>query len=395
MGRHILILNERDLDHPRAGGAEIHMFEVFGRLATAGDRVTMLCAGFRGGAAETTIAGVNVRRLGKTRRGYYLRIVSACRRYLAVERPDVLVEAHNKLPFLSPLYTRVPRLIIVHHLFGTTAFQQVPAPVAAVVVAAEWLIPRVYKGVSFIAISQSSRDDMVRRGLLPDRIRVVLCGVDHARYRVGDGTRAPQPLAVFVGRIETYKRLDVLLRAFGAVCDQGVDARLVIAGTGDALDRVRQLVDELDLGGRVDLPGFVTEEEKVRLLQQAHAVVQPSDKEGWGLTVIEANACGTPVIAADAPGLRDSVRDGETGLLVPPGDEAALAAALRRLFQDPALRERLGTNAVSWASGFRWDTAAQEIGAAIDAACGRCGGHAEPRSETELSLSIRSPERAK
>jgi len=390
MGRHILILNERDLDHPRAGGAEIHLFEVFGRLAAAGDRVTMLCAGFPGGERETTIAGVAVRRLGRTRYAYYPLVIGACRRYLATERPDVLVEAHNKLPFLSPLYSRIPRLVIVHHLFGTTAFQQVPAPVAVVVVVAEWLIPYLYRGVSFVAISESSRRDMIRRGLSPESVRVILCGVDHARYRPGDGKRAERPLAVFVGRIESYKRLDVLLRALGEVRAQGLDAHVAIVGTGDALPRVRALTRQLGLEGHVDLPGFVDEEEKVRWLRRAHVSVQPSEKEGWGLTVIEANACGTPVIAADAPGLRDSVRDGETGLLVPPGDEKALAAALVRVFCDVELRERLSAGAIEWAGRFRWDDAAAGIGEAIDAACGRLGSGGGPLPDTRLSLAIRS-----
>ena len=226
MGRHVLILNERDLDHPRAGGAEIHLFEVFGRLAQAGDRVTMLCAGFPGGAPQTTIAGVAVRRLGTATYAYYARVAGAARRYIAAEHPDVLVEAHNKLPFLSPLYTRIRRLVIVHHLFGTTAFQQVAPPVAAAVLAAESLIPRLYRGVPFVAISESSRRDMLRRGLSPEAVRVVLCGVDHNRYRVADTPLPARRLAVFVGRIEAYKRLDVLLRAFHEVRRRGLDAHL-------------------------------------------------------------------------------------------------------------------------------------------------------------------------
>jgi glycosyltransferase involved in cell wall biosynthesis len=394
MGRHVLILNERDLEHPRAGGAEIHLFEVFGRLAQAGDRVTMLCAGFPGGAPETTIAGVAVRRLGSTAYAYYARVAVAARRYIAAERPDVLVEAHNKLPFLSPLYTRIRRLVIVHHLFGTTAFQQVAPPVAAAVLAAESLIPHLYRGVPFVAISESSRRDMLRRGLSPEAVRVVLCGVDHIRYRVADTPLPARRLAVFVGRIEAYKRLDVLLHAFHEVRRRGLDAYLAILGTGDALPRVRALVRELGLEGWVDVPGFVAEDEKVRLLQQAHVVVQPSDKEGWGLTVIEANACGTPVIAADAPGLRDSVRDEETGLLVPPGDAPALAGAMLRVLGDAELRARLARSAIEWASRFRWENAAAEIGEAIDAACGQVGRTREPLPETDLSLSIRSPEKS-
>jgi glycosyltransferase involved in cell wall biosynthesis len=392
MGRHVLILNERDLHHPRAGGAEIHLFEIFGRLAAAGDRVTMLCAGFPGAAAEEEIAGVAVRRLGG-QYTYYAQVGPACRRYLARERPDVLVEAHNKLPFFAPLYTRVPCLVIVHHLFGTTAFRQVPLPIALAVVTAEALIPWVYRGVDFIAISDSSRDDMVRRGLPAERIRVVFPGVDQARHRPAPEARAPAPLVGFVGRIEWYKRLDVLVRAVAAVRREGIDARLVIAGTGEALARIRDLARELGIAAHVDLPGFVDEEEKVRLLQRAHVVVNPSEKEGWGLTVIEANACGTPVIAAAVPGLRDSVRDGETGLLVPPRDEQALAAALARVLDDGALRARLARGALAWAQRFRWETAAEEVGAALDGACGRVPrAAAEPLAAPGLPITLRSPE---
>ena len=388
MSRHVLVLNERDLDNPRAGGAEIHLFEIFGRLAAAGDRVTMLCAGFPGGAAEATIAGVHVRRLGGNRLGYYTQAVQACRAYIARERPDVLVEALNKMPFLAPLYTRIPLVAVVHHLFGTTAFQQVPAPVAAAVVGAEWLIPRLYRRATFVAISDSSRDDMVERGIPASAIRVVLCGVDHARYRPDPSVRDPRPLIVFVGRLERYKRLDVLVDAVAEVRRGGVDAHAVIAGTGDALDAVRAQVRALGLEACVGVPGFVDEAEKVRLLQAAHVAVQPSEKEGWGLTVIEANACGTPCVAAAVPGLRDSVRDGETGLLVPVRDAHALAASLGRVLRDDALRARLAAGALAWAARFRWEDAAAAVGETLDEACGRA--HA-PVAAQSLSLKLRAP----
>jgi glycosyltransferase involved in cell wall biosynthesis len=375
MSRHVLILNERDMEHPRAGGAEIHLFEIFGRLAAAGDRVTMLCAGFPGCAPEATIAGVRVRRLGR-QFSYYARVVPAYRRYVARERPDVVVEAHNKLPFFTPLFVRAPRLVIVHHLFGTTAFRQVSPPIATAVVLAEAAIPLVYRRTPFVAISDSSRDDLVRRGLPAAAIRVVVPGVDHDRYRPAPEARDPRPLVVFVGRIEPYKRLDLVLHALARVRRAGVDARLVVVGTGEALPRLRALATELGLDGAVELAGFVSEEEKVRWLQRAHVVVQPSEKEGWGLTVIEANACGTPVIATAVPGLRDSVREGETGLLVPAGSAEALAAALTRLLGDAELRARLEAGALAWAGRFRWDAAAEEVGAALDAAReGRFGWH--------------------
>ena len=300
----------------------------------------------------------------------------------------MLVEALNKMPFLSPLYTRLPLVAIVHHLFGTTAFQQVPAPVAAAVVGAEWLIPRLYRRATFVAISDSSRDDMVARGIPGSAIRVVLCGVDHARYRPDASARDPRPLIVFVGRLERYKRLDVLLEAVAALRRGGLDARAVIAGAGDALDAVRAQARALGLADCVAVPGFVDEAEKVRLLQAAHVAVQPSEKEGWGLTVIEANACGTPCVAAAVPGLRDSVRDGETGLLVPPRDPETLAASLGRVLRDDALRARLAAGALAWAARFNWEDAAAAVGETLDLACGRT--HARVVA-APLSLKLRAP----
>ena len=105
----------------------------------------------------------------------------------------------------------------------------------------------------------------------------------------------------------------------------------------------------------VEFLGFLPGAEKVRRLQSSWAVVQPSPKEGWGLTVVEASACGTAVVASDAPGLRDSVRRDETGLLVPYGDDAALASALVRVLTDPELRARFGAAGVAWAARFQWD----------------------------------------
>jgi len=141
-----------------------------------------------------------------------------------------------------------------------------------------------------------------------------------------------------------------------------------VAGSGTGIDALRAHVARRGLGARVELLGFVDEDTKVRLLREAHVVATASQKEGWGLTVLEGAACGTPSVAFDVPGLRDAIRDGETGILVPGDDTLALASALRRVLTDGALRERLGAGAIAWAGRFTWDGAAAEIGALIDAA---------------------------
>jgi len=365
MSRRLLVLNERDPRHPQAGGAEVHLREIFGRLAADGDAVTLLASGFPGAPSEEEVGGLRVVRLGPRPR-YYARVPAAYRRLRAEAPFDVVVEDLNKFPFFARLWVREPLVVLAHHFFGRTAFRQTAAPLAAALVAAEWLVPRLYRGLPVVAVSASTRDELVRGGLAPADVRVVPNGVDHRRYLPGPGPRAPAPTVLALGRVEPYKRTELLVDAVAAL----PDVRLVIAGTGTGLAAVRARVAARGVADRVALRGFVAEDEKLRLLQTAHVVAAASEKEGWGLTILEAAACGTPAVASDVPGLRDAVRDGETGLLVPAGNAAALAHALGHVLGDAALRTRLSAGAVRWASGFDWDAAAAEVSAVLDVARG-------------------------
>lgn len=360
-GRRILVLNERDLRHPQAGGAEVHCFEIFGRLAAAGDGVTLVASGFPGGAPEEMIDGIRVIRLGN-RVSYY---THAPRAYLRLRREatiDLVVEDLNKFPFFARLWVREPLVVLAHHLFGRTAFRQVPLPIAIATYVAERLVPRLYRGVPVVLYSPSTRDELVRGGLRPRDLHLVPIGLDHGRYHPGAQSLASVPTVLALGRMEPYKRIELLVDAIAEL--HGV--RLVVAGTGTGTEAVRARVIARGIGDRVELRGFVNEDEKVRLLQTSHVIASASEKEGWGLTVLEAAACGTPAVTTDAPGLRDAVRDGETGLLVPPGDVAALAHALARVLGDPALRARLGAAALRMASEFDWDSAAARVSAILD-----------------------------
>jgi glycosyltransferase involved in cell wall biosynthesis len=363
VSRSLLVLNERDPHHPQAGGAEVHLVEVFRRLAAAGDRVTLLASGFPGAAPRERVEGLDVVRLGN-RYTYYALLPGAYRAERRTAPPDVVIEDLNKFPYFARLWVREPVVVIAHHLFGRTAFRQVAAPVALATVVAEWLVPRVYRGLPVIAVSPSTRDELCAGGMRPEDVRVIPNGLDHARYRPGSGPRAAEPTVLALGRVEPYKRTELLVDAVAAL--PGV--RLVVAGVGTGLAAVEARVVACGVRDRVTLAGFVDEEEKVRLLQTAHVVASASEKEGWGLTVLEAAACGTPAVARDAPGLRDAVRDGETGLLVRGGEAGAFTAALRAVLFDAGLRERLGAGAVRWAARFRWDAIAAEVSGVLDQA---------------------------
>ena len=363
----ILVVNWQDRENPDGGGAETHLHETFKRLAAAGDEVTLLVSGWRGAAPRVELDGLDVHRTG----GRYTFSMAApryFRRHLRDSPFDVVVEDLNKVPLFTPYWVPAPPVLLVHHLFGTTAFKEASVPVAAATWILERPVPRVFRGVPTIAVSESTADDLVRRGFERQRITVIPNGIETDRYPVGSpSARYEEPTLLFVGRLKRYKGIDLILEACAQITRSGMPVRFLVAGRGDDEDRLRAIRDRLGLGDAVQFRGFVTEDEKLELLRRSWVHVLTSPKEGWGITNVEAAACGTPTVASDSPGLRDSVRDGTTGLLVPHGDVNALAQALTTLLGDPALRHRLGSAARRFAEGLSWDASAARTRALLEA----------------------------
>jgi glycosyltransferase involved in cell wall biosynthesis len=356
----LIAFNWRDPHHPQAGGAELHLYEILRRAARDGDRVTWLSERFVGGAPEEEFEGIRVFRSGSWYNAH-VKLAALFRRRFRGERFDLVIEDINKVPFFTPCYVRAPVLAVVPHLFGTTAFLEAPAPVAALVWAHESLIPFVYRRTPFLAISESTREDLVRRGIARERVSVARCGLDQSAYRVDvapEDRRAP--VVVFLGRLRRYKGAQWLLRAFPSVLKEVPDAALHIVGDGPYRPVLERLASSLGLSGHVSFLGALAHPGKVAALNAAQIAAVPSPKEGWGLTVIEANACGAPVVASRSPGLVESVRDGETGLLVPHADPQALAGAIVRLLRDRDLRLRMARAGLDWAHSFDWERCYRE-----------------------------------
>jgi len=270
----------------------------------------------------------------------------------------VLVEDVNKVPLGVGRWSDRPTVALVPHLFGSTVFQEAPLPLAAAVWLAERPLARLYRGVPFQAISESTAEDLAARGIPRGSIEVIYPGIDTVAYTRDPDARAPAPLFAYLGRLKRYKGVELVIQAFARLARP--DARLEIAGTGDHRPALERLANSLDLADRVRFLGFVSEEEKVALLRRAWGLCFTSPKEGWGITNLEAAACGTPVVASRSPGLRESVRDGETGFLVPHGDVPALAAAMGRLAASSALVATLGVAGRRFAETFTWERAAAQ-----------------------------------
>ena len=353
----ILVLNWQDIANPQAGGAELHLQQIFSRIVARGHAVDLLCSGWANVQSRVNLDGIDVHRVG-TRHTYPFVAKRYYSSHLAKNDYDVVIEDLNKVPLYTPLWEVRKLVALVHHLFGGTVFREASAPLAAAVWLSERPLGLLYRKVPFQAVSRSTADDLVRRGIPRGSIRVIYNGVDSQTLTPDPTERAQKPVFVYLGRLKKYKRVDIVIRAFASLNLD--DATLEIAGTGDYRAPLEGLAQSLHLGDRVKFLGFVPEDQKVHLLRRAWASVLASPKEGWGISNLEAAACGTPVIAANSPGIRESVIDGETGFLVPQNDPEAMAAAMRGLVQSPDLVNVLGRAGRKFAETFTWDRSANE-----------------------------------
>lgn len=360
----VLVVNWQDRENPRAGGAETHLHEIFGRLAERGHEVTLLVSGWAGCAPRTKLDGMPVHRTGG-RHTFSLAAPRYYRRHLAGTAFDVVVEDLNKVPLFTPAWTHAPVVLLVHHLFGATAFREASLPVAAATWLLELPVPRAFHDRPVVAVSASTRADLVRRGMDGASIEVIPNGVDLERHAPDPAvSRFAEPTVLYLGRLKRYKRVDLVMQAVARLRAQGRVVRLLVAGRGDHLPTLLGLATKLGLDTG-DFLGFVDEATKVELLRRSWVHVLTSPNEGWGIANVEAAACGTCTVASDAPGLRESVVDGRTGFLVPHGDVGRLADRIATILDDPRLRERLGQGARAFAEGYSWDASADAMEASL------------------------------
>jgi glycosyltransferase involved in cell wall biosynthesis len=353
--RQIHFVAWRDLDDPEAGGSELHAHNIAALWAAAGLDVTFRTSAVKGEEAALTRDGYRVLRQG----GRYGVFPGAAWEGLRMgHRPgDALVEIWNGMPFFSPLWYRGPRLVFLHHVHAEMWGLVLPRPLARLGETVERrLAPRVYKGARIVTLSESSRHEIVDMlGLSPERISVSPPGVD-TRFSPG-GERSPEPLVVAVGRLVPVKRFDLLIRSLAELRQRMPTLRAVIIGEGYARPQLEQLRSELGADEWLALPGRVEDDALVDWYRRAWVVASSSLREGWGMTLTEAAASGTPAVATAIAGHTDAVLHGESGLLV--DHPADLADALERVLRDEVLRNRLSRGAVARARWFTWGATAR------------------------------------
>ncbi|MFG1774811.1 glycosyltransferase family 4 protein [Micromonospora sp. NPDC049048] len=359
--RHVLFLNWRDTTNPEGGGSEVYVERIAAELVAAGHRVTLLCAAHQNaGPATTTPEGVRVLRRG-SRMTVYARAALTClagrfgfgplsRRGLG--RPDLVVDVCNGVPFFAPLYAGRPVLALVHHVHR----EQWPVVFGPKMARLGWWIEsrlavRLYRRCRYVTVSEASRAELAALGVNADRIDVVPNGTPPV---TGPPLpRTPHPSLLVLGRLVPHKRVEIALRTVAELVAEMPDLELVVAGQGWWTQPLRELSESLGIANHVRFTGFISEEEKHRVLSSAWLALTPSLKEGWGLTIVEAAARSTPTVAFRyAGGVAEAMVDTETGLLV--DDEPEFTAVVRELLGDDVRRKAMGEAALLHASRFTW-----------------------------------------
>lgn len=355
----ILVFNWQCIKNPLGGGAEVHLQEVFQRIAAKGHEVVLYASMFPGAEKEEIINGIKVYRQG-TRFLFNFYVPFAYFFKFRKQNFDIVIDDVNKIPFYTPLYVKEPLQGITHHLFGKSIFLEVPFPIALYVYLMEKLVKPIYKRIHWIVGSPSTEKELLEWGFPKEQITVINYCVDHNVFRQTGVEKFPFPAIGYLGRLKKYKSIEHLLKAAKVVLEKIPELKVYIVGDGDNKQNLEKLSKELGIEKSVIFTGFVSEEQKIEYLQKMHFVINTSSKEGWGLTVIEANACGRSVIAANVQGLRDSVIDGKTGLLYEYGNINELADKILYLFNNQAFLLKLENNALEWANSFNWDEAAEK-----------------------------------
>lgn len=355
----ILILNWRDIKNPKAGGAEIILYELSKRFIKEGHSIIWFCSSFDEALPQETFEGITIIRRGNKFSVY----LEAFWHYKQLsEKPDIVLDAVNTICWQTPLYVeRRKRILYTNQSARRVFFYEYPWPFALLGFLLEPLQYFSYKRTKAICYSNSIKNDLISFGLLKKNISVFPLGIDHARYKPGKKFR--QPTFIFVGRFVKNKRPDLVVMSLKAVAKKYPLAHLYLVGYGEEEKNVRSLIVSMGLGRNVSIVNknnnfFVKDKKdmKVTLMQAAWAIIVPSVKEGWGMVVTEAASCGTPAIVPNVTGLRDSVLHDKTGIILSPNPTPQeLSKAILRIIEDASLRERLGKGAISWSKKFSWE----------------------------------------
>jgi glycosyltransferase involved in cell wall biosynthesis len=368
----ILWLTWKDYNHPLAGGAEVVLRELSKRLVADGHKVTYLTARYPGAAPHEVLDGIEVIRIGSNR---YLHSLQAFLYYMRRLRGkyDVVVEVVNTAPYFGVFFKgRAKTFLFYHQLAREIWFHETKAPLAQLGYhALEPMATRVlaHSRTPLITISHSTLQDLGNFGFKPDAANIITQGIELEPLPTLNGVeKFAQPTVLSLGAMRAMKRTLDQVKAFEFAKAQLPELKMVLAGdtSGEYGQKVLDYIAASRYAADITVEGRVSRERKIELMQRAHIMCVTSVKEGWGLIVTEAASQGTPAVVYNVDGLRDSVRDMQTGLVVAPY-ALALAGGIIKLFHDQALYEKVRVSAWQWSKNLTFDQSYQDFKQLLEA----------------------------
>jgi len=348
-----------DLKNPwLGGGGAVRTFEIYKRLVKKHE-ITVITGSYPNAKKEHK-EGILYERAGSSR-GYFLSRLSyslSAPKLIKKKDHDILIDDFSAYsPCFSPLHTKKTIIASIQNLYSTHAVKKYKFGVIPFLFESRGL--KLYQ--NFILVSPSLEAQLKTRilkeeGSRKSRVTVIPNGVDESLFSL---KTSEENYVLFLGRIDVYQKgLDTLLEAFKEVVKHEKKVKLIIVGGGKDDDKLKRMISKTSLDD-VDFLGRVSDEKKKQLLSKCLFVCMFSRYEAYGIVAIEVAACGKPVIGTKIPGLRDTIKDGETGILVEPDDSKEAYKAMMRLIEDEHLRKNLGISGRRWAKTFNWDAVAK------------------------------------
>jgi glycosyltransferase involved in cell wall biosynthesis len=354
----ILILNWRDTKNPKSGGAEIVTLEHAKAWVKKGHNVTWFTSEFENSKKEEKIQGVNI-----VRRGSFLTVYLHAPIYYLFSKIkfDVVIDEIHGIPFFTPLFVKKPKIAFIHEVADEIWDYMFPFPVNKIGKFIEPLYFKLYKNVKFWTDANSTIEDLVAKGIKRKNCIAINCSINNKTVE-----KLPKkeriPTFVFVSRVVKMKGIEEVIRSFFYILREFKDARLWIVGDGEKkyVEELKETMRSFSISTKVKFFGRVNDNKKLELMRKAHLLLHASIKEGWGLVVIESASQGTPSVVYNVAGLKDSVKNNKTGVVLEENNAKDMAKQAISLIKDKRKYLSFQKNGISWVKSLTWEKATKE-----------------------------------
>lgn len=355
----ILILNWRDIKNPKSGGAEIVTMEHAKGWVKNGYDVTWLTSNFANGKKEEIIEGVKIIRKGTSVSIY---LIAPFHYLFNRKKYDIVIDEIHGIPFFTPLYVKKLKIALIHEVANEIWDYMYPFPINKIGKFSEFFYFKCYRNIQFWVPCESTVRDLEKYGIKRERSRIVICAITNKSLERPPVKKEKGPTFIFVSRVVKMKGVEDVIKAFAEITKFKKNSKLWIVGDGDGkyINTLKTLIEKRNIQNEVKFFGKVSEEKKLELMRRAHLLLHASIKEGWGLVTVEAASQGTPSVVYNVAGLRDSVLDNKTGIVIDINSPESMARNALSLLDDKAKYKKLQINGLKWAKSLNWDKAVSQ-----------------------------------